>query len=165
MYRPGDLLVYGYHGVCRVCTLENMEIDGKSKPFLMLEPIYLQGAKLMIPSDNAAAMDKITALLPPEEIQQILASESVRNGQWEMQDTLRKRKQKDLLCGKDRRALITEICTCYRRKKDLTAIGRRLRQSDENFLSDAEKRICGEIAAAMRIPMEEAFRYLREALQ
>ena len=70
-----------------------------------------------------------------------------------------------MLCGKDRKALITEIRTCYRRKKELTAIGRRLRQSDENFLSDAEKRICGEIAAAMQIPMEEAFRYLREALQ
>ena len=93
MYRPGDLLVYGYHGVCRVCALENMEIDGKSKPFLVLEPIYLQGAKLMIPSDNAAAMDKVAALLSPEEIQKILSADAVQEGQWEIQETLRKRKQ------------------------------------------------------------------------
>lgn len=165
MYNPEDLVVYGIHGVCQVKELERMTVGGKVAEFLVLEPLNQEGARFMIPADNPAALEKISPLMTPEKLEQLLTSENVHSGQWQPVDNLRKQNYKDLISGKDREKLLREICTIYKHKNMLAAMGRKNRQFDENFLIDAEKRMCGEIAAVMGIPLDAALKYLREKLQ
>ena len=165
MYQPNDLVIFGIHGVCRVLPSQAMEVDGKTAYFLALEPLMHGGGKILIPEDNPAALGKLSPLLSERELEALTDLPTVRDGRWEPNENLRKQRHKELISGVDREGLLREICTLYRKKKSLAESGKRMRQSDGNFLSDAQKRICGEIAAVKNLPPEVAMRYLKEKLQ
>lgn len=165
MYQPGDLVVFGIHGVCRIQNRQRMQVDGKDAWFLVLEPLTQEGAKILIPEDNPVALEKMTRLMSEAEMEAMLNLPTLREGAWEPNENLRKQLHKELISGKDREGLLRELCTLCRQKRILAAAGKRLRQSDEGFLADARKRICGEISAVKKVSQEEALNYLKEKLQ
>ena len=55
MFQPGDLVVYGSTGVCRVeeITHPNMTGADRNKAYYMLNPLYPAGVCLFYQSDAA----------------------------------------------------------------------------------------------------------------
>lgn len=164
MYRIGDNVMYGMHGVCVVKDMEQRIVDRKQVTYLVLEPEGQTGSRYMVPTHNAAAMAKIRPVLSGEEMDALLASGPVRADGWIPDEGKRKHRYRELISVCDRVQLACMICSLYRRRAELFAAGKKLHMCDENFLRDAEKILSGEIAAAMNLTPADALKYLRKKL-
>ena len=69
MFQLGELVVYGVHGVCRVSQIQEQVVDRIPRQYLVLEPVSKSGSQYMVPMHNAVAMNKLTQLLSPEELE------------------------------------------------------------------------------------------------
>lgn len=164
MYVAGDRVLYGSHGVCRVTALEQRRIDKKLLTYLALEPEGQQGASYLVPTHNEAAMGKLSPVLSREELENLLASENIRSGQWVEDGNLRKTLYRELISSGDRERLLQMICALYRHKESRIAEGKKFHQTDDNFLRDAEKLICSEICFVLDLDVQQAREYLRSKL-
>ena len=82
MYQIGDQVVYGIHGVCRIVDEEKRVVDRKTVTYLVLEPVRQEGARYLVPTNNAAAMAKLRQMLMPDELTELICSPEVREVGW-----------------------------------------------------------------------------------
>lgn len=161
MYRIGDQVVYGIHGVCRVADMEKQVVNKKPVAYLVLEPLGQEGARFLVPMHNEAAMSKLQPMLTQQELEALLKSDGVRTENWIREDNLRKQTYRELITSGDRAGLMRMVYTLYRHRKAQQAAGRKVHLADDNFLRDAEKLLSGEIAVVMGMEPEQAKAYLR----
>lgn len=165
MYQNGDWVMYGIHGVCRVAGTEKQLVDRKRTEYLVLESLSQTESKFYLPTANPTAMAKIKAVLPAQELRDLLASEEIRENVWIQEENQRKQTYRDLISSGDRTALLKMVNTLYRYKAAQAAAGRKFHQCDDNFLRDAEKLLTSEIALVLEMSQEEARDYLRQQLK
>lgn len=165
MYGAGDRVLYGSHGVCQVVALEERKVERKRVTYLVLEPEGQPGARFLVPAHNEKTMAKISPVLTPESLEELLQSTQIRESLWEGVENLRKNLYRDVLSGGNRVKLLRMIYTLYRHKADRLAEGKKFHQSDDNFLRDGEKLMAGEIAWVLHMDPVQARDYLREKLQ
>ena len=164
MYQNGDWVMYGIHGVCRVAGTEKQLVNRKRTEYLVLEPLSQTESKFYLPTANPTAMAKIKAVLPAQELRDLLASEEIRENVWILEENQRKQTYRDLISSGDRTALLKMVNTLYRYKAAQAAAGRKFHQCDDNFLRDAEKLLSGEVAAVMDLGDDQARSLIRERL-
>lgn len=165
MYSLGEKVIYGVQGVCLVTDLEQRTVDGKQVTYLVLEPSEQSGSRYLVPTHNAAAMAKVRPILSPEDMEAMLSSGRVRTDVWIPEEGKRKQSYKELITSNDREQLAGMVAALYRHRAALTAAGKKIHMSDENFLRDAEKILSGEIAAALNQTPSDALKYLRKKLK
>lgn len=165
MYQNGDWVMYGIHGVCRVAGTEKQLVNRKRTEYLVLESLSQTESKFYLPTANPTAMAKIKAVLPAQELRDLLASEEIRENVWIQEENQRKQTYRDLISSGDRTALLKMVNTLYRYKAAQAAAGRKFHQCDDNFLRDAEKLLTSEIALVLEMSQEEARDYLRQQLK
>ena len=56
MYKQGDKVVYGIHGVCEILEVVTRIIDRRKRDFYVLQPIGQTADRFFVPTDNAAAL-------------------------------------------------------------------------------------------------------------
>lgn len=164
MYRIGQRVIYGIHGVCRVADTEERTVDRKRLTYLVLEPEGQSGAKYLVPTHNEAAMSKVRPVLSAPELEALLSSADVRRDAWIPDENQRKQTYRELIVSGDRAALMAMVRTLWSHKAAQTAAGKKCHLCDEGFLRDAEKLLCGEISLVMDVSAEEAKAYLRRHL-
>lgn len=59
MFQVGDKVVYGMHGVCVIAGTECRRVDKKNMEYLVLEPVGQDGARFLVPAQNAAVLGKL----------------------------------------------------------------------------------------------------------
>lgn len=165
MVESGQWVVYGAHGVCRVVGTEKQLVNRKRTEYLVLEPLSQNESRFYVPTANPTAMAKLKQVLQPEELQQLLGSELIRQDVWIKEENLRKQHYRELISGGDRVALLQMVCTLYRYRDSQMAAGKKFHQCDDNFLRDAEKQLASEIALVLEMTPEAARDYLREQLK
>ena len=165
MYQLGEFVVYGVHGVCRVSQIQERRVDRMTQQYLVLEPIGRGGSQYLVPMHNPAAMSKLSPLMTPQELEDLLSSESVKTDCWIPEENRRKQSYRELSGSASREKLMQTVHTLYERKKSLQTQGKKLHICDDNFLHDAEKVLSGEIEAVLGIGNQEALQYLRSRLQ
>ena len=165
MYRTGDKLVYGIHGVCSVVDVEEKVVDRKQVSYLVLEPFGQNGSRYLIPTHNSAAMCKLHKILTKDELESLLVSEEVFADGWIADESRRKQTYRELICSGDRTRLLQMVHTLYCHKKRQISAGRRIHLCDDNFLRDAEKLLANEIAFVLEITQENAKNYIRSRLK
>ena len=161
MFSVGDRVVYGSHGVCTVAAQERQLVNRKPVIYLVLEPVGQRGSRYLVPTHNAAAMEKLRPMLSAGELAALLASEGIRKDAWIADEAQRKQHYRELLSSGDRERLLQMTFTLHRHKRAQTEAGKKCHMCDENFLRDAEKLLAGEIAVVMEMPPEEAKQYIR----
>lgn len=164
MYSAGDRVLYGSHGVCKVTAQEQRRIDRKLMTYLALEPEGQPGASYLVPTHNAAAMAKVCPVLTRQELDDLLDSGEIRQGEWVEDGNQRKLLYRELISSCDRVRLLQTIRSLYRHRDSRMAEGKKFHQSDEGFLRDAEKLICSEISYVMALDFPQAKAYLKEKL-
>ena len=165
MYQVGELVVYGMHGVCRVVSEEERLVDKKRLHYLALEPLSNVNSRFLMPTQNASAMAKLQPVLSKEELEAMIASEEVKNGEWIREENQRKQTYRELIGSGDRRKIMRMVHTIYRHKADQTALGKKSHLCDENFLHDAEKLLIGEISIVLHLEPEQARAYIHKNLK
>lgn len=162
MYQVGDKVVYGIHGVCCVVDQEERLVDRKRLTYLALEPIGQDGARFLVPIQNAAAMAKLRRMLSREELEAILKSDEVRADGWIKDENQRKQAYRELINSGDRTKLMCMVHTLYRHKAAQAAAGRKCHLCDENFLRDAEKLLTSEISIVLNMDSDQVRSYIRD---
>lgn len=165
MFQVGDKVVYGIHGVCNITQQEERLVDRKRVTYLVLEPVGQAGSRYLVPTHNAAAMSKLKYMLTREELERLMQSEDVQADGWIRDENLRKQTYRDLISSGDRTKLMCMVRTLYEHKSTQAAAGRKCHLCDENFLRDAEKLLCSEIAIVMDMEYDQAKQYFRKYLQ
>ncbi len=160
MYRIGDFVLYGIHGVCRITSIEDRAFDRKTVSYYVLEPSDQAGARYLVPINNQAAVGKLRPVLNREELEALLHSDAVRSGEWIADESRRKQLYRELITSGDRAALIRMVGALYRHKEEQTASGRKFHLCDENFLRDARKILDAELSLVLDIEPEQVGGYI-----
>lgn len=164
MYQVGDRLVYGIHGVCCVVREERRRVDGKELTYLALEPVGQRGTCFLVPTQNPSAMGRLRPLQSRQTMEQLLRSGPELPDAWIPEESLRKQRYREFIAAAEGETLVRMICALYRHRDRQRAAGKKCHVSDENFLRDAEKLLCGEVAAVLGIPEEAARSLIRSSL-
>jgi len=165
MFRTGDTVVYGIHGVCQIVGMETQRVDRRDVTYMVLEPVSQPGSRYMVPTHNEAAMGKVKQMLSREALETLITSEKVRRDCWIRDEGQRKQTYRELISSGDREKLMAMVHTLYQHRAEQIASGRKIHLCDENFLRDAEKLLTGEIAVVMGFEVDEARQYVRTRLK
>lgn len=165
MFSPGDLVVYGVHGVCRITELEKRTVDRKVLEYLVLEPTDGTLSRYFVPTHNEAALKKLQPVLSRQELEEILHSTQVRENVWIDDENQRKQRYRELISGSDRVALLQMVRCLHVHKKQITAVGRKFHQCDENFLRDAERLLDSEFALVLGLEPGQVGEYVITAME
>ena len=165
MYEIGSQVLYGIHGVCRITALESMRFGKARAKYYVLEPVEQPGAKFYVPVENEAAVAKLRPLLSREELLALLHSDAVRNYPWIADENQRKLRFRELISSGDREALMGMIGALLRHKKTQLAAGRKFHQSDENFLTDAQKLLNAEFAQVFCLEPKAVNAFIQKELE
>ena len=140
MYEIGQQVLYGIHGVCTVNAIEVMRFGKEKARYYVLGPVEQPGSKFYVPVANEAAVSKLRPLLSREELLELLHSG-------------------------DREVLMGMIGALHRHKKAQLAAGRKFHQSDENFLSDAQKLLNAEFSRVFGLAPGQVSAFILKELE
>jgi len=163
-YKCDDLVVYGFHGVCRIVGIETRVIDRKAVEYYVLEPTKQADAKFYVPTQNPAAVAKLRRTLTKKELDAILKSSETKAESWIANEAMRKDHYKTAIARADCGELISMIRSLYTHKKEQLAAGKKFHQCDENFMRDAERVIRSEVSCILDIPQDQVGEYIRKKL-
>lgn len=160
MYRIGEKVVYGIHGVCTVTELEIKTVDRQKVQYYVLEPLEQPGARYYIPTHNPAAVAKLSPLMTRAELASLLEDRRIPEGTWITDENQRKQRYRELIAGSNRSAVLAMVRALRAHKAEQLAQGRKFHLCDENFLRDAEKLLCAEFSVVLELSQQEAAAYL-----
>lgn len=164
VYQIGEKVLYGSHGICRICGTEERTVDRVKRQYLVLEPVDQTGAKYFVPTHNAAALAKLRPILSREALETLLRSEDVKKDAWIEDENERKQSYRELINSGDRTALIRMVASLHRHKQAQAQAGRKFHLCDENFLRDAEKLLSTEFSLVLDIEQEQVGSYVLSAI-
>ena len=165
MFKIGDCVVYGIHGVCRITERESRMIDRKQVQYFVLEPLTQTGSRFLVPAQNQAALAKLRPVLTAEALEELLRSEAVREDSWIPDENLRKQTYRELINSGDRAALLRMVCSLHRQRELRRVTGKKFHLCDENFLRDAEKVLSSEFSLVLGLAPGQVGEYVRSALE
>lgn len=164
MFKCGDKVLYGSHGICEILDVEIKKIDRKSIEYFILQPLEQPGARFYIPTQNEAALSKLRPILSAEEINTLLTEQAGEPDTWIADESQRKQRYKELISSGDRAALIRMIHALHQHRRLQQSAGRKFHLCDENFLRDAEKLLSAEFALVLNINQDEVGAYVQKVL-
>lgn len=164
MFRKGECVLYGFHGVCKILDLEVRSVNKKKIEYYVLEPVEQIGARFYVPTQNEAAAAKLHPIISQKELEEILRPENICTENWITDENQRKQHYKELLSAGDRVALMRMVHTLHRHKTQQKESGRKFHLCDENFLRDAQKLLDAEFAMVLGIPQDQIGSYVQSAL-
>jgi len=159
MYQPGDLVVYGRTGVCRVERIEKQR-DGQE--FYALKPLY-QSCSILTPVNGKVFIRPVLTRRQAEEL--IDRIPALRRGPREGASRELTEGYQAALASHDCEDLVKLITSIYAKKRTVERERRRFGAVDERFLQEGESLLHGELAAALDIPVEEVPGYIGRRLK
>ena len=168
MFKVGDLIIYGIHGVCRVKDITKLDWDTafKDRDYYVLEPLY-KGDTVYVPVDN----DKVymRPVMTKSEVLELIdtmpdvdtepyKARSIQQLARYYQAALDSHEMTDLI-------KLTKII--YTKRVETEKQGKQsktLSQIDEKYMEHAENLLFGEIAAVLDIPRDEVLEYIDDRL-
>lgn len=164
MYKIGDLVLYGIHGVCVIADVEERTVDRKRISYFVLEPREQPGARFLIPTHNEAALAKLRPVMSREDLETLLRGDAVRQDAWITDENQRKQRYRELISSGDRTELLKMVRSLHRHKQEQAAAGRKFHLCDENFLRDAVRLLNAEFSLVLGIEPGQVGSYVLQAL-
>ena len=162
MYQPGDLIIYGGEGVCRVTAIGPAPIAAvdSERLYYTLTPLYRQGV-IYAPTDVAVPMRPI---LSREEAHALIRSiPTMASDPAEFSDAKQAAQQyKALLQTYDYANLLRLIRMIYAKNEQAITQGKAYSHVEERFLKRARELLHGELAVALGVAPGEVEPLIRE---
>lgn len=165
MLSVGQLVVYGIHGVCKIAGTEVKTVDRKKVEYYVVEPISQAGACFFVPSGNPVAVAKLRPVLTKAEMDVLLSDSRDWSAVWIPDENQRKQYYRELISSGDRKSLLLMILALQAHRVAQQEAGRKFHLCDENFLRDAQRLLCMEIAVVLKTDEASALSYLQKHLQ
>jgi len=155
MYRQGQYVVYGSHGVCQIVDIEEKNIDRKAVQYFVLAPLSRPDARYYIPVHNEIAVGKMRLPLTRQQMEEMTGAEA-DTSLWIAEENIRKNRYRELIANCDPQGLFMMVRLLRLHRQEQYDLGRKFHVSDANFLKDAEMLLASEIAFVLEITREEA---------
>ena len=166
MFQPGDLVVYGFTGVCRVEAITRPNTTGpdRNRQFYLLKPLQQDGV-IYTPVDNWKV--PIRAVISRETAEALIDLIPSIRAEAYHGPTLQALAQhyQSAVRTHDCRDLLELMMAIYAKRQQAEAQKRRLGMVDERFMKQAEKMLYGEFSVALGIPYEEVQPYIARRLE
>lgn len=168
MFQPGELLVYGSTGVCRVLSIEQKQeyVNGvkQSRSYYQLKPLH-QGGVIYTPVDsNKVSMRYIISRAEAEALIDTIPTLKPTDLRAATTQALTQHYQASLRCHSCQ-SLLELTMSIHQKRRRAEAQNRRLGMVDERYMKQAEQLLFGELAAALDIPYEEVQPYIARRLE
>ncbi len=150
MYHPGEYIVYGVSGVCKVEAVGPSPFEGETRLYYTLRPVY--GTEtIYIPVHSPVFMRPI---LTRQQAEELIASIPFIEEDDAMQTNFRAANERcrELLQSHSCQDLVLLAKTLYARARRSNY---RVSQHDQHYRKRAEALLHGELAVALGIPLEE----------
>jgi len=165
MYQPGDLIVYGGEGVCRVEAVGPLALPGmkSDKLYYTLQPLYRTGS-VFAPVEGKVFMRPV---ISKEEARELVRSIPHVQEQHLEGRNLRMAGEyyQKLLSSHNCADLVQLIKTIYAKQQSAQAAGRKGGQVDERYRKRAEDTLYGELAVALEISKDSVEEYIRKTIE
>ena len=165
MYQPGDLIIYGGEGVCRVETVGPLALDGvkSDKLYYTLQPLYRAGG-VFAPVEGKVFMRPVIGREEAEAL--VRAIPEIREQKIEGRNLrMAGEAYQKLMASHDCADLVQLIKTIYLKQQAAQAAGRKGGQMDEHYRKRAEEALYGELAVALEIPKENVEAYIIKQIE
>ena len=160
MFKINDMVVYGTQGVCKIIDIEEKDLTGTKKKYLVLKPLNNENSTYFAPMDNEKILARIRKLLSKKEINELIDSMPNEDANWISNENERKEKYRSIISEGKHTELIKVIKAIYFEKKQREANKKRLTASDDCFLRDAEKFLHGEFRYVLNLNENELIDYI-----
>ena len=164
MYKTGDLVIYGGHGVCKVEEVSTPDIYGvnQGKLYYTLYSLY-NNEKIFTPIDTKTFMRPVVSRAQVHQLISNIPSieEDLNDG---LSFKLLEGYYKEVIQTYDCSDLLKMIKSIYSKEKTAEEQGKKLGQIDTKYLRRAEDLLFGEFAAALDMPKEEVKSYIEDKL-
>ena len=161
MFQPGDLVVYGTTGVCRVDEITRPNLSGpdRNKTYYLLKPLHQDGV-IYAPVENAKV--PMRPVISAEEAEALIDLIPTIKAEVYRGPTLQALAQhyQSAVRTSDCRELVELMMSIYAKRRQAEAQNRRLGMVDERYMKQAERLLHGELSVALGIPLEEVQPYI-----
>lgn len=166
MFQPGDLVVYGSTGVCRVeeVTTPNLSGEEKDKLYYRLAPLQQSGV-IYTPVENRGKIP-IRAVLSREEVNALIDEIPSLPQEVFRAPTLQAVSQhyQEAMRTHDCHQLMALVHSVHIKEREAEAQKRHLGMVDERFLKQAQRLLYGEFAVALEMEEENVEDYILDRL-
>ena len=164
MFCIGDTVLYGSQGVCKIIEIAEKTFGGDTILYYVLKPVYDENSTVFVPVSNAALVAKMRSVLSAEEVYDMIREMPDEETIWIDDENERKQQYHHILAESDRRKLVKMIKTLHLHRTAQNQKGRKLHQSDENMLKQAEKLLYNEFAMVLNIKPDEVLPFILEQI-
>ena len=162
MFKTGDFVIYGSHGVCEVTSIGPMDMAGtiKDRLYYTLSSVYSPGSTVYTPVDNEKVMMRPIASKKEaiEFVERIPDIEAL----WLSDEKSREKEYKAAIKTCECTELIKIIKNLYIRKESRLEGGKKVTSVDEKYLRQAEDLLYGELAIPLQIEKAEVVHYIAD---
>lgn len=164
MFSPGDLVVYGGEGVCRVEKIGPAGVPGaeKDRMYYTLSPLYRTG-QVLTPVDTRVLIRPVIDRTEAEELVKALPDMDAEEPAAATNPRLLKEYYHDIVTSYDCRRQAELIGMIALRRRRAMSSGKKPSQMDERYGKRAEDQLYGELAAALGIRRGEVEEYIRRS--
>ena len=162
MYNVGDMVMYGAFGICKVTAIEKRDLTGEEQEYYILKHINSEKNIFYVPTNNDTALSKMHPICSKAEVDELISHMNSEGLIWIDNDIKRKEEYSRIIKDADKHEIIRLIKTLYLRRKELAESGKKLRSTDENYLSLAENMLFEEFAYALDIDKSEVVEYIEK---
>jgi len=160
VFREGDCLVFGLHGVCQMMGKQEDTADGSE--MYVLQPIYDQRSRIFVPVDSEVLCAKMRPVLSKEEAETLIDQMPEEKEIWISNENQRKERYHEIVKRGERRELVQLVKTLYLQQEKMKKAGKRLYRIDEKYFKDAKKILYGELAHVLEMGIDEVEPYILE---
>ena len=162
MYSIGDKIMYSSFGICKVTAIEKRNLTGEEQEYYILKLINSDKNIFYVPTNNDTALSKMHPICSKAEVDELISHMNSEGLIWIDNDIRRKEEYSRIIKDADNHEIIRLIKTLYLRRKELAESGKKLRSTDENYLSLAENMLFEEFAYALDIDKSEVVEYIEK---
>lgn len=166
MFQPGELVVYGTTGVCRVeeITRPNLSGPDRNKTYYLLKPLYQDGV-IYAPVENAKV--PMRPVISAKEAEALIDLIPTIKAEVFLGPTLQALAQhyQSAVRTSDCKELVELMMSIYAKRRQAEAQNRRLGMVDERYMKQAERLLHGELSVALGIPLEEVQPYIARRVE
>ncbi len=165
VFEKGEYIVYGMTGVCRVCDITEMNMDGlaTSKLYYVLEPTGVNGSRIITPVEgNKNVMRRI---MTSEEAYKLIDGIREIDSLRVRDDKQRENCYKEALKTCDCREWVGVLKTLYLRRRDRLNRGKRMTEVDERYMKKTKENLYGELSIPLGIPAAEVEKFIESRIE
>ena len=162
VYKVDDMVMYGSFGICKVTAIEKRDLTGEEQEYYILKHINSEKNIFYVPTNNDTALSKMHPICSKAEAEELISHMDSEEVIRIDNDILRKEEFSRIIKDADRHEIIRLIKTLYLRRRELAESGKKLRSTDELYLSLAENMLFDEFAYALDIGRDEVAEYIEK---